>query len=581
MASLLGLVLASVLAITLLSLPGHAEEWSPPVNISQNSGYSSTYRGAPPVVDSNGGLHVVWRDDTAGNFDIFWATKPPGGTWSAPVNVSHSADDSDELALAIDTQDCLHLVWRESWDIFYASKSIDASWSPIVNVSQTGEARLPDMAVDGAGTVHVVWLDGSVSEFSGLLYAAKPLGNAWSSPITLSVGQAGYPAIAVDSEEGLHLVWDDVLPPFDSRQIFYATKPKGGTWSTPTNVSETTGGSQRPHLVIDDGGCLHLIWETMVKPLWGNWAPDIFYATKPSGGSWSVANISQSSGDSREPHLAADAEGLPHIVWQEDMGDGNWDILYAAMALDGSWSKVNISGNPGFSFRPVIAVDGRGKPHVAWDDKSLDNWEVLYATRPPQGWSPPQNLSDNSGSSLWPVLVVDAEDNLHVLWSDDTPDNREIFYRSLTPPPLPGAIQGQVLLWGRTSHEGAEVSIEAEGVRLLSSVTDGEGRFAIEEVPEGSYTVIVESPTYLPASRAGVEVWGGLTMRLPLVTLLCGDLDEDGVVGLSDLTLVAVQLNTKPPGDPRTDIDNDGLVDIFDLVAVAMNYNKTGSPWLG
>ena len=63
--------------------------------------------------------------------------------------------------------------------------------------------------------------------------------------------------------------------------------------------------------------------------------------------------------------------------------------------------------------------------------------------------------------------------------------------------------------------------------------------------------------------------WGGFT----------GDINQDGIVDIFDITTVAVAFNSKP-GDSNwieiADINSDGLVDIFDIVVVALHFGETG-----
>ena len=51
------------------------------------------------------------------------------------------------------------------------------------------------------------------------------------------------------------------------------------------------------------------------------------------------------------------------------------------------------------------------------------------------------------------------------------------------------------------------------------------------------------------------------------------DVNGDGIVDGTDLKIVARNLNTSPPGDPRADVDNNGRVDLLDLAFVAFHFN--------
>ena len=60
----------------------------------------------------------------------------------------------------------------------------------------------------------------------------------------------------------------------------------------------------------------------------------------------------------------------------------------------------------------------------------------------------------------------------------------------------------------------------------------------------------------------------------PLTELPRWDVNEDGVVDISDLVLVGRHFGESPPKDPRADVNEDGYVDILDLVLVVQHFGK-------
>ena len=50
------------------------------------------------------------------------------------------------------------------------------------------------------------------------------------------------------------------------------------------------------------------------------------------------------------------------------------------------------------------------------------------------------------------------------------------------------------------------------------------------------------------------------------------DVNGDGIVDGTDLEIVARNLNTSPPGDPRADVDGNGRVGLPDLAFVALHF---------
>ena len=53
-----------------------------------------------------------------------------------------------------------------------------------------------------------------------------------------------------------------------------------------------------------------------------------------------------------------------------------------------------------------------------------------------------------------------------------------------------------------------------------------------------------------------------------------GDVNQDGIVNVLDIILVAQNLGQKPPSNPRVDVNKDGQVNVLDLVFVADRLGK-------
>lgn len=100
----------------------------------------------------------------------------------------------------------------------------------------------------------------------------------------------------------------------------------------------------------------------------------------------------------------------------------------------------------------------------------------------------------------------------------------------------------------------------------------------------GAQTVTLSCDCYLRTWRS-VNVLAGQTLALPDVTLLGGDVDQDGSVNASDAELVDLAWDSTeaaPHWDERAYITEDGIVNILDIVAVQFNWNRTApGPWAG
>ncbi|MEZ6193125.1 MAG: hypothetical protein R3C45_17775, partial [Phycisphaerales bacterium] len=105
------------------------------------------------------------------------------------------------------------------------------------------------------------------------------------------------------------------------------------------------------------------------------------------------------------------------------------------------------------------------------------------------------------------------------------------------------------------SNSGIVPLEELENRTLLSATP-----FTLE--PSGN-----EAPAVVAAGLAAID---------PEDSLIAGDLDSDGFVGISDLNIILGNWNDNvPPGNPAADPSGDGFVGINDLNIILGNWNNS------
>lgn len=78
------------------------------------------------------------------------------------------------------------------------------------------------------------------------------------------------------------------------------------------------------------------------------------------------------------------------------------------------------------------------------------------------------------------------------------------------------------------------------------------------------------------SDRADQPDWGNYDIYVR--TSLVGDVNEDGIVNVIDITIVSVaygSFEVDPDYNPQADLNADGIVDMWDLTAVGMNLGAT------
>ncbi|MBI2906269.1 MAG: S8 family serine peptidase [Chloroflexi bacterium] len=288
----------------------------------------------------------------------------------------------------------------------------------VTNLSQnSGESSYPAVATDVSGNVHVAWLDNTSGNLE--IFYRRWSGSAWSPTENLSQnsGRSEDPAVATDASGNVHVAWWDKTS--GNYEILYRRWSAGGGWSATENLSQNSGESSYPAVAAVGAGNVHVVWYDNTS---GN--TEILYR-RWNGSAWSTTeNLSQNSGRSEDPVVAADPRGNIHVVW-DDNTSGNWEISYRRWNGT-AWSPVeNLSQNGSPSAYPAVALDASGNMHVAWQDA----YEILYRRWNGSAWSSTENLSQNSGESSYPAVAVDASGNVFVVWYDKTPGNTEILHR--------------------------------------------------------------------------------------------------------------------------------------------------------
>lgn len=348
--------------------------WPQAVNVSNNPG-SSRF----PVIASDvfGHLHVVWEDDSLGNFEILYSMQD-GANWSEPLNISNTVNPSLNPSIIIDNFGHPYVVWEEEFspfndEIFYTMWG-GISWSEPINISNTQlHSGWPDIIIDNLNHIHVVWMDDTTPNYNYDIFYTVLNESGWAKSINISntSNYSGLPAITVDSYNSPHVVWMDLT--LGNIEILY-TKKEESQWLSSINISNTIGESRNPDIVSDSANRLHVTWHDFTP---GNY--EIFY-TMWDGYDWEAPfNISKSGTFSGNATIFSDKFNRIHIAWEELLYP-NFEIFYSVR--NGIWSlPENISNTNKDSRSPSITTDIIGHPHVVWEEFYFDNWEIFYSSK--------------------------------------------------------------------------------------------------------------------------------------------------------------------------------------------------------
>jgi len=567
-----GHIVFAILAITVLAAATEAQvPFSAPLNVSNNSDFSFTPQVA---VDSAGNIYAVWEDDTSSNSNILFSRSTDGGlTFSTPKSLSNTSGFSFSPRIALDANGGINVVWEDdspgNLDVFF-SRSTDGGntfANPQDLSNDASDSGSPMVATDPSGNIYVVWENDS--GVLGVFFARSSDGGAtFTAPVALSTNTGGSmsPQIAVDVNGDVNVVWEDDSG--NSSDIsFSRSADHGATFSAPKSLSLGVGNSTSAAIAVDLNGNINVAWENDSP---GNF--DLFFSRSTDGGlNFSTPkNLSNSAGLSRTVQMALDGGGNINVVWAENTPpNSSTDIFFTRSANGGASFSAprNLSSNAGFSANPSVTVDPGGNINAVWEDSTPGNRDIFFSQSLDAGatFSAAQNLSNDTGLSSVPLILADGKGNLNVLWQDATPGVSQIFYSRFTNkitnhPPVANAGADQSV--AATGPSGASVQLDGskssdpDGDTLSYSWTDEANNplgttAAIQvTVPVGThtFTLTVTDPGNL-SSAATTNV----TVTAPANHPPVADAGVSQTLGCAGTNGTAVTLNGSGSSDPDGD----------------------------
>jgi len=192
--------------------------WSSPQRITDTEGMSQN----PSIaIDAGGILHLVWTEDTEGNFVVYYS-KYENSSWTSPVAVTSNPGEALYPQITSDPFGVIHLVWSDNrngnYEILHRTL-VNGSWSPSLNISEKeGVSSSPHIVCTIDGAVHIIWYDwaeDSVYASPHIVYRRfNPTTAALSHSVNVEIHNAQVNISASSKEGKLTLFRIDTLHPF-------------------------------------------------------------------------------------------------------------------------------------------------------------------------------------------------------------------------------------------------------------------------------------------------------------------------------------------------------------------------------
>ena len=393
--------------------------------------------GSEITTGPDGAATAVWRRSDGANSIIQTATRPPGGEFNAPVNLSAAGQDAFGPQITTDPGGTTTAIWSRSDGangiIEVATRRPGGEFNTPVDLSAPGRNAVgPQITTAPDGTTTAVWSRSNGSNFI-IQAATRPPGGTFGTPADLSVpGQDALNAqITTDPGGTSTALWYRSNGANDIAQA--ATRPPGGTFGTPVDLSAAGQDASGARIVASTDGTTTAVWYR------SDGANNIIQAaTRPPGGTFGTpVDLSAPGQDAFDPQIATSPDGAATAVWS--LFDGSNFIIQAATRPPGGTfgTPVDLSAAGQDAFGSQITTAPDGTATVVWRRFNGSDFIIQAATRPPGGtFGASLDLSAPGQDALFPQIAIAADGVATASWQRSDGANSIIQSVSTEQPPV-------------------------------------------------------------------------------------------------------------------------------------------------
>ena len=400
-----------------------------------------------------------------------------------PVNLSNNIKDSVYAQIASHEKN-VYMVWQENdpdsqdkqgysqydnkrnYDILI-KKSTDGglTFGKQINLSNNrGFSEHPQIAVSG-DTVHVAWIDNTLSKTKDVLYQKSTDGGATFSEVTnlsngtdadsdnLEIAVAGNNVYAVWQETGLQIVdYQDLKDagPTNNNSIVgtlsnssisvRSSNDDGNTFKDTLTLSNNAFKSYPKVSAFENSA--YVVWNVgiisadanSINSVRNNTDDGIFFArTLDEGSTFSDSKrLNKEVNSIGESQIASQGNNI-YVVWGGNPDDKVVGDLIFTKSIDGGESFSNpLTLEEGNTLNVEVATVRDNTVYVAWQAHvSNNNEEILIKKSSDAGttfFDGYLNISNNVGISECTSISVSDDNTVYLAWEDDTYGNHEILF---------------------------------------------------------------------------------------------------------------------------------------------------------
>jgi hypothetical protein len=342
--------------------------------------------------------------------------------WTTPTTLSTAGVNATSPDVAVDGHGVVHAVWIETAAnghgvVEYARRPSGAGWTDPMPLSTDAlDAFEPSIATNFAGYLVVAWSSASASEVVPAVIRRRSPGGTWTPRVTVSApdDNTGLVRATLNNDGDLAVSWENLDPVTKKREAVVRVRLSGKAWSSAHELGAHTVNQLDPQVVIDGNGNVTAAWTSLIGPPRSE-TTQVWVASKPAGRTWRGATkVSGTSVDDGNPSLALRGGTTPWLAWQHD-ANGIVGIWLRHRTAAGWSPAIRVSSAGEHSFTPTLDANARGHLLVAWTNLSP---KLQSRQLTPAGHWKPVAVATNPGGALVssPQLQIAGDGTAYVVW---------------------------------------------------------------------------------------------------------------------------------------------------------------------
>lgn len=524
------------------------EDWGTNVRINDDTGTAHQWTSHHAVaVDATGNAHAIWMDQRNGDWDIYAAYRPMGGAWGTNVRINDDGGTASQggAAVAVDVDGNAYAIWGDArdgeWGIYFAYRPVGGSWGSNVKVSANPAIQQdsPDLAVDADGNVYAVW-QYDINGVADIYSAYRAAGSAiWSIPTKINDdagdGRQSVPSLAVGVGGHACAAWENIpdWATVAGRSIDFACRQAGGDWGASVRISNWEGNLAAPALAIDASDNAYALWTD-----WRNLNPDIYFAYRPAGGEWgNNVRINDDPGTARQavPAIAVHNSGTIDVLWvDESYATGHIrsarSISTPEYVTAGTYASLELDAG-------VLAAEWGS---LTWQGEVPVGTSLTFETRSRSAsgvWSPWESTSGVITSPPRQYLQYRAAFSSVLTSATPRLDQVQIIYNAVETPSAPifitpcGVTNQTVPVLKGSATAGITVHLHIDGSETAAVLVGTDGSFAFAPaLSEGMHTLsaTAEGPNGVGPASSSLNLLVNAALSYDPIRVRAGQWSQDG-----------------------------------------------------